>query len=245
MNKLDRLAEFKLILANYKVSEESKRILTQTQLVLLVAPTSAGRNTIIRELLKTGKYHFIISDTTRTPRINDGVPEQDGVHYWFRSEEEVLRDLKAGKYLEAEIIHGQQVSGVSIRELQEALQERKIPITDMDIGGVLNVIEAKPDTHAMLVLPPGFEEWQRRIMSRGEMSEVEHRRRMRTALKIFAAALEHDHFTFIVNDVLDEAVQEIHELVSLNRPSPESQARAKKLAERLLLETQAFLDSSK
>src|SRR5579885_607634 len=113
MNRLEHLQEFKTVLANYRISPASQRILQQTNLVLLAAPTSAGRNTIIRELLKTGDYHYIVSDTTRQPRINDGIPEQNGVEYWFRSEADILKDLAAGQYVEAAIIHNQQVSGIS------------------------------------------------------------------------------------------------------------------------------------
>jgi len=84
-------------------------LLQQTKFVPLVAITSSGRNTLIRELLKTGEYHFIVSDTTRKPRTNDGVMEQSGVEYWFRDEDEVLQDVKDGKFLEAAVIHSQQV----------------------------------------------------------------------------------------------------------------------------------------
>src|SRR4051794_32440597 len=100
MNKLEYLREFQAVLAKYQMSDVSKQTLAQTRLALLVAPTSAGRNTIIRELIKTGKFEFIVSDTTRQPRINDNILEQDGVNYWLRTEEQVLRDLKAGKFLE-------------------------------------------------------------------------------------------------------------------------------------------------
>ncbi len=64
-NKLRHLVEFKTALADYQISELSKQILAQTQLLLMVAPTASGRNTVIKELLKTGDYHFIVSDTTR------------------------------------------------------------------------------------------------------------------------------------------------------------------------------------
>lgn len=245
MNKLDCLAEFKRTLASYRISEESKRILAQTKLVLLAAPTSAGRNTIIRELLHIGEYHFIISDTTRKPRVQDGELEQNGVHYWFRTEEEMLEDLKSGKFLEAAIIHNQQVSGISIRELANAHKEDKIGITDIEIVGVHNVMQAKSDALAIFVLPPSFAEWQKRISKRGKMHGAEYRRRLESAIKEFAAALEHDYYQFVINDTLEHTVQQIHELVRFGQRDSQLQAQGKELTERLLLETQAFLDSSK
>ena len=81
---------FKEVLANYSVSEHGQEILEKINFVLLRAPSAGGRNTIIRELIKTGKYRNFVTDTTRPPRVNDGVLEQDGVEYYFRDEQEFL-----------------------------------------------------------------------------------------------------------------------------------------------------------
>jgi guanylate kinase len=242
-NRLEHLEEFREVLSNYAISEASKDILGQTELVLLLAPTSTGRNTIIEELLKTGNYHFIVSDTTRTPRVNNGVLEQDGVIYWFRSEEDILADLQAGKFLEAELIHNQQVSGISVRELEKAHSENKVAITDVDLKGVENIVEAKPDTLAFMVLPPSFEEWQRRIMYRGSMPDKEHRRRMETAIKIFNSGLIRPYFTFVINDSLEKAIVYIDQVASSGAIDPEHQTRGKQLAEQLLKETKDFLEA--
>lgn len=240
-SQLRLLPAFEKALKDYHISTASKRILDQTNLVLLVAATSSGRNTIIRELLKTGEYHFIVSDTTRAPRINDGVLEQDGVDYWFRSEQEVLEDIQQGNYLEAEVIHNQQVSGISIRELEKSHQEQRIAITDVDIGGAQNIFAAKEDVAAVLVLPPNFEEWQRRIRHRGKMSDEELRRRLQTACNIFASALESTHFTFVINDKLNEAAAEIHRLARFGEVEKEKQEHGRQLAEQLYVSTRTYL----
>ncbi|MES2971206.1 MAG: hypothetical protein V4702_02725 [Patescibacteria group bacterium] len=242
-NKLDHLEEFRELLAHYSVSEAGKQVLAQTKLALLVAPTASGRNTIIRELMKTGEYHFIVSDTTRFPRTNDGIPEQDGREYWFRSEEEILEDLRGGKFLEAAVIHNQQVSGISIRELELARDEGKIATTDIEINGVHNIMRAKPDATAIFVLPPGFEAWMTRIASRGDMDIVEKRRRLESAVLEFKAALEHDYFRFVINDDVPHAVKQIHDLAYGDVNLPE-QIESSKLAERLLQDTEAWLKTN-
>jgi guanylate kinase len=242
-NKLEKLEEFKQVLASYHISDESHKILQQATLVLLTAPSSGGRNTIIRELLRTGDYHFIISDTTRHPRVNDGVPEQNGREYWFRSEDVILEDLKAGRFLEAELIHNQQVSGISIRELQKAREEQKIAITDVDLQGIITVSKAKPDTVSVLVLPPSFSEWQRRFTARGKMPSIEIRRRMETAARIFAAGLEHEYFRFVINDKVQDAAIEIHRMARLGEVDPDTQSRGRQLCEQLYIDTQAYLKS--
>ncbi len=238
-NELRYLEEFKQILANYHISENSKQILTKTKLVLLLAPSGGGRNTVIRELVKTGAYHFIVSDTTRRTRVNDDVVEQNGVEYWFRGEQEILADLREGRFLEAELIHDQQVSGISIRELQKANEENRIAITDVDMGGLHNIVQAKPDVKAIMVLPPSFDEWQNRMLNRGEMNPEEHTRRLKTAVKIFNNALKHNYFDFIINDTLDGAVQQVQAI--MNNTHLTSQKESRHLIEKLLASTKQHL----
>jgi len=245
MNELKRLSEFKKTLADYHISQSSQRILHKTKVVLLAAPTSTGRNTIIRDLLKTNEYHYIISDTTRQPRVNDGLPEQDGMTYWFRTETAMLADLKAGKFLEAAIIHSQQVSGISIRELQHAHDEGKIAITDIEIVGVHTIMQAKPDVIALFILPPNFEEWQRRIKERGDMNPTEYRRRMQSAAREFRAALEQAYYTFVINDRVQNAVVRIHSIAQIGRDDPKQQARCRKLANQLYIKTEELVKTLK
>jgi guanylate kinase len=202
---LKHYQEFQDVLEDYVTSERAKQVLQNMQLVLLIAATSSGKNTIIQHLIESGKYYYIVSDTTRQPRENDGVLEQNGKEYWFRTEEEVLADLKAGEYLEAEIIHGQQVSGISIRELEKAQVQGKIAITDIDLQGVHNVIKAKTDAIAIMVLPPSFEEWQRRLASRGKMRPDEQKRRLKTASNIFEDGLRQNYYDFVIAENVEQS----------------------------------------
>lgn len=240
-NKLDHLDEFKEVLADYKVSEAGQNILKTTNLAIFVGPTSAGRNTLINKLLRTGEYHYIISDTTRSPRENDGVMEQNGVEYWFKSEEEVLGGLKSGEYLEAAIIHGQQVSGMSLRELEKARDEGKVAINEIEVTGADNVMKIKPDTNAFFVVPPNFAVWMDRLKKRGKLPESEIKRRLESAVKEYTAALERSYYIFVINDNLDDALAQIHKHAILNESDPEHDALGRRVTERLLEDTQNFL----
>lgn len=243
MNELEHLEEFNDILKNYHVSEAGEKILQQTTLVLCSAPTATGRNTIIRELVKSNKYYFIISDTTRKPRINDGVQEQNGVEYWFRTEAQMLEELKAGKLLEAEVIHAQQVSGISIREIEKAQTQQQVAITDADSGGIKIVTKVKPDTICIFFLPPNFEEWQRRIDSRGAMDPTEKRRRLTTAIQEIEFALGTGFHKFVINDDLAEAVARVDAIVAdPSHADVADQEQARALAQELLQKTKDLLN---
>lgn len=219
----------------------AETIIKNTPMVVLNGPTSTGRNTVIRELLKTGHYHFIVSDTTRPPRYNDGALETNGVEYFFRSEDDMLADLHRGEFLEAELIHDQQVSGQNIREIKKAHDHGKIALNEIEINGILNTLRLKPDAIAILLLPPSFDEWLRRVRQRTVVSQAELNRRLRTALKIFKVALEQDVFKFVVNDNLARAVKTI-DGIARGVHDVTAEKHSKQLAARLQAQTKEYLE---
>ena len=234
--------EFQELLSKYKVSEHAATVLKELKLVLLTGVTSSGRNTIIRHQLQTGLYHYIISDTTRPPRINDGVLEQNGREYWFRPEGDILADIKAGEYLEAELIHDQQVSGISIRELEVARQDKKIAITDVDLAGIHNIVRVKPDTVAVMLLPPSFEEWQKRLTGRGKMSVQEQKNRLQTAQKVFLDGVNQEFYSFIIAENIEQS-GEIIDSLAVGGINPH-QDRGQVLVRQLLNDLQSYIASN-
>jgi guanylate kinase len=241
VNELKHIAEFRELLADYKLSPSAAKTLEQVKLVLLVAPTATGRNATISELLKRAGYYFIVSDTTRKPRMNNGILEESGREYWFRSEEEMLEEIRRGEFLEAAIIHNQQVSGISIRELDKARKQKKIAVTDAEIAGAENATHLKPDTIAMFMLPPSFEEWQRRIALRGTMELDEYKRRMTSACKEFEAALSHAYYRFVINESVEQAAAVVDRIARTGVVDPLWQEEGRNLAQRLLDETRKAL----
>jgi guanylate kinase len=200
---LKHYSEFRDILAKYHMSDRAKKALEGIKFVLMVAPTSTGRNTIIQQLVESKDYYFIVSDTTRPPQMRDGQMERTGKNYFFRTEEELLEDLKAGEFLEAAIIHEQQVSGISIRELERAKLLYKTAITDIEPVGADIIMRTAPLTKAIFLVPPSFDVWQNRLRSRGSMSQEELRNRLTSAAAEFKAALEHDYYNIVITDKVD------------------------------------------
>jgi len=243
MNKLEHIEEFEQALKDYHLPDEAKETLRHTQLVLLIGPSSSGRNTIINELMKSGKYHYVISDTTREPRANNGILEQDGREYWFRTEEQMLEDIKSGKFLEAAVIHNQQVSGISMRELEAATKEHKVAIDEIEVVGADNIHKAAPETIFLFILPPSFYEWMARMSARGKLPLEETRRRLESAISEITTALEKDYYKFIVNDTFIKTAARIDDIIDGNSASLGDQAEARSIAKQLILDTQAYLDS--
>lgn len=238
---LKHFSDFQRVLKDYKPSLEILDILQRTKLVLLVAPAAAGRNTIIRNLIMTGKYHFLVSDTTRRPRINNGVPERNGEEYWFKTEEDFLRGLKNGAYIEAAIIHNQQVSGISLQELRLADSANQIAITDVEIQGCDNIKSYSDTTLPVFILPPSFDEWMRRLDGRGAMDPAEKRRRLISAVNEIQLALERSYFKFIINWDLRLTIEQLHEHIVSGVFDPAEQTADRAHAEQLLADLDAHL----
>ncbi len=241
MNELKRVEEFKKILANYQPSADAKQTLAQVQLVLLVGPSSSGRNTIINQLLQSGLYHYVVSDTTRKPRENNGILEQSGREYWFRTEDEILADLEAGKFLEAAVIHNQQVSGISIRELQSAADDHKIAINEVEVVGADHIHTANPTTMFLFILPPSFDEWLARMNGRGALPADEMKRRLESAVSEITMALDKDYYHFVINDTFAHTARRIDAIIRDHADDGEDQVAAKKVAQELLSETRQYL----
>lgn len=238
-NRLEYRAEFEKLISHYRPSAQGMKLLSGLRLVLLCGPSASGRNTVINRLLDNDAYYFIVSDTTRAPRVNNGVAEKNGVTYFFRSEDEFLAELKHGDFLEAEIIHQQQVSGISLRELSKARAARKIAITDIDLGGLQRVTMLKPDTTAVTILPPSFDVWMERLNSRGTLSLSEIKHRLLTSTRIFALAAEGKVGQLVVNDRLDRSAEEVDALACGIEPAGTGQKR--ELALELLAQTENYL----
>jgi guanylate kinase len=239
--KLTKLKEFEQVLADYKISPRGVSVLEESKFVVMCGVAGGGRNTVINELVKTGKYKFVVSDTTRQPKFRDGKMEVHGVNYFFRTEEEFLEELRQGLFIEAEIIHHQQVSGTSIREIHNAHQKGLIGVHDFDIGGTNNIAKASDKVIIIALLPPSFDEWQRRLKSREDMPEQEFKNRMSTAVRILQDFCDKPFYRFVVNDVLAQAAEDVRKIVEFDDYSNQKHDEYLALAKDLLQKTQGLL----
>jgi len=241
VNYLENLDSFEQILPDYHPSIESIATLQSTPLVVLVGPTAAGRNTLISILVHTGRYHFIVSDTTRHPRENNGILEQSGREYWFKSEVDFLEGLQAGAYLEAAIIHKQQVSGISISELTRASKQGVIAICEVQPDGAEKIQEYSPNKLIIFLLPPTFDIWMERLHARGNMTKEELKRRLESAQDEISRALQKSYYQFVINNEIHEAAQAVDELANGRIPDIDKQNRGRQHAEQLAIDVQIYL----
>lgn len=225
---------FEEILSHYHVSGHAKSVLAATPFVVLSGIAGGGRNTVIRYLIANYNYGFIVSDTTRPPKLRDGRMEENGVDYYFRNEDDLLEDLRQGEFVEAELIHNQQVSGTSIREVQRIAAMGKIPISDYEFGGANAIADAKPDATIIGLLPPNYDEWLRRLSGRETMHHEEFIDRLATAKKVLENMLSKDYFKYVVNDNFAHSAEAICQIVEHGNYSSEVEQHGRAVAKELL-----------
>ncbi len=186
------------------------------RLIVLSAPSGAGKTTVARYLLSVlPDTVFSVSATTR-PRRNS---EMDGRDYHFLSREEFQRRIEQGELVEYEEIFGNYY-GTLRSETEAALRQGKVMIFDVDVKGALSLKKAYPeDTFLVFIAPPSLDELERRLRHRGTESEDQIRRRLdRAALEMSYA----DQFdAVIVNDDLPTTLARARELVESAIGSPQ------------------------
>lgn len=231
--KLEHKAEFRALLANYQVTPGARKLFNQLRFVVVNGPAGAGRNAVINYLVDNYGYFFIISDTTRPPKVRDGKLEQDGVQYWFRSEEDMLADIRAARFLEAELIHNQQVSGISLRELERAAKADKTAIAEVEFGGANKIASINPQSYIVGLVPPSYTEWMRRLRGREEIAEIEFYNRLQTSRKVLSNMTEKPYFRIVVNHTIEQCAEHIRQIVD-GTYSREHESQGRKIAKDIL-----------
>ncbi|MEK9195975.1 MAG: hypothetical protein AAB914_01265 [Patescibacteria group bacterium] len=229
------MEELKQLLADYRPSDEVIEIVKSSKLLFVVGISGAGKNTIINRLLESGDYHRIISHTTRAPRENYGVLEQDGYEYHFIDDSTVTQMIENKEFVEAKL-YGHNVYGTSAREIQKAKDENKIAITDIEVQGVQEYWNLSQNIKVVFIVPPDYDTWQTRLTNRYKhgIDQEDLSRRKRIAREEIELALSKDYFQFVVNDDLPRAVHAVDRLSKGGESDQEYQQKGKDIAQRIV-----------
>ena len=169
-------------------------------LYIVSAPSGSGKTTLLQHLLRTFRdLRFSVSYTTRTPRTG----ERQGVDYFFVDRPAFLRMVERGEFLEWAEYYGQ-LYGTARSFVEEHLERGQDIILDIDVQGARQVKEKVPGAKAIFVLPPSFEELERRLRSRMQESDEAIRRRLEIAKGEIQFYRDYDYI--VINDVLENSI---------------------------------------
>ena len=176
-------------------------------LIVVSGFSGAGKGTIMKELLKQyDNYALSISATTRKPRPG----EEEGREYFFKTVKEFEKMIAKDELIEyARYVDN--YYGTPRAYVEEQLETGKDVILEIEIQGALKVKEKFPETLLLFVTPPTAKELKHRLVGRGTetMDVIEFR--MNRAKEEAEGRDKYDYL--IVNDVLAECVEEVHQII--------------------------------
>ena len=177
------------------------------KLIVLSAPSGAGKTTLVRRLLeREPNLRFSISFTTRPPRKT----ETSGEDYFFVDEAQFEAMIAAGEFLEHARVFDHWY-GTSREHVRALIESGQTVLLEIDWQGARQVRRAAPHALTVFILPPSVPALEQRLRRRASDSDAVIARRLRDALDDMS---HWDEFDFvIVNDDLDTATDELARIV--------------------------------
>jgi guanylate kinase len=193
-------------------------------LFIISAPSGSGKSTLVTQLrtLVEG-LDFSISYTTRAPRGS----EENGREYHFTSRAQFERMVAADDFLEWAEVFGNYY-GTARSALQHAKDLGKDLLLDIDVQGALQVIQRMPEAVSIFILPPSPEVLEKRLRNRSAAEKMSDeaviQKRLAGARNELKRVWEYKYA--LVNDILENAVEEMRAIVLYERGEAEYEATA-------------------
>ncbi len=189
-------------------------------ILVLSGPSGCGKSSLVGEILK--EYHdiyFSISTTTRAMREG----EREGVDYHYISKEQFESEIEAGLFLEWAKVHDNYY-GTSLKAVQEALDEGKLVIFDIDVQGH-EIVKAKFDDilTSLFITTPNSQILKERLVGRGTDSLEVIEKRLVNSRQEMERIGEYDFL--LVNDNFEESLEKFHLIVGAARMKIDKKSR--------------------
>lgn len=181
-------------------------------LLVVSGPAGVGKGTLGKALME--RNHTIkmsVSATTRAPRPG----EIEGVHYFFKTEEEFKAMVDRGEFLEYMHVFGSNYYGTPRSFVEQNLQNGYDVILEIDVQGAMKVKQSFPDAVLIFITAPSMSEIKSRLIGRGTETMEQVEKRFATAFKEIKMIPQYDYV--IVNDVVDVAVHHMEAILEAER----------------------------
>ncbi len=180
-------------------------------LIVFSGPSGCGKGTLVAKLLQERADTVLsVSVTTRAPRPG----EIDGVHYFFKTREEVEQMIREDALLEYAQYSGNYY-GTPRAAVEEHLRAGHNVILEIDVQGAVQVMERCSDYVSIFLTVPSIEELERRLRGRGTEAEEWIQTRMQAA----KSELEYiDRYQYtVLNDEVDVAFERLNAIIETEK----------------------------
>jgi guanylate kinase len=179
------------------------------KLVIISAPSGAGKTTIVNYLLNQDLgLEFSVSATTRTPRGE----EKNGKEYYFITVAVFKKKIKNDEFTEWQEVYKDQFYGTLKSEIERIWADKKHVVFDVDVKGGINLKKIfGPKAISIFVMPPSVEELEKRLLERRTDDKAKIRIRIEKATGEMKLADKFDHI--VINDNLERAQKEVYNTV--------------------------------
>ena len=179
------------------------------KVLIFSAPSGSGKSTVVGHILSLHpEIEFSVSATSRKPRGE----EQDGVAYYFLSEEEFRSRILRDEFVEYEEVYAGSFYGTLKAEVQRIWDKGHVIVFDVDVKGGVNLKRYFGEKAlSVFIQAPSVEELRRRLVARGTDSPEAIERRVAKAAEEMTFAPFFDRI--LVNDDLETAFREAESMV--------------------------------
>ena len=178
---------------------------------VVAAPSGGGKTRLVRALLADDpSIKVSISCTTRPPRPQD----EDGVDYFFKSEQEFSKMIEANAFLEHAEVFGHRY-GTSHEWIVQQLERGIDIILEIDWQGARQVKQIFSQVITIFILPPSLDILQQRLQGRNQDTPEVIEQRMNKAQSEIEHYYEFDYL--LVNDDFDTLLQNATHIIGSQR----------------------------
>lgn len=177
--------------------------------LLISGPSGAGKSTLLKKLFDEfeDELYFSISSTTRKPREG----EKNGIHYHFISHEEFQKGIDSDHFLEWARVH-ENFYGTSLKRTQDALDNGKIVVFDIDVQGFKIARQKMADKIvSVFITTKNKDELKKRLIKRNTDTIIQLEKRLQNASDEMKELSEYDYL--IINDELKQSYEALRAIL--------------------------------
>ena len=187
-------------------------------LIVLSAPSGAGKTTLGEQVLKTRpNLARAITCTTRPARPG----ERDGVDYFFLEAGDFLKRVQAGNFLEHATVYGNSYGSLKSEVLAKLRSGRDV-LLNIDVQGAAAIrahAEGDPELRRALVTvflaTPTIDVLEKRLRKRGQDSTAAIQKRLSVARQEVAQARHFDYV--ILSSSIGEDVRQMEAVIDAEK----------------------------